>query len=52
VVNNVELMAAEKIGRETVTYVGNIYKYYLAYQLIEEEHAQRQKTKQEIRQGN
>jgi len=50
--NNVELMAAEKIGRETVTYVGNIYKYYLAYQLIEEEHAQRQKTKQEIRQAN
>jgi membrane-bound lytic murein transglycosylase MltF len=50
--NNVELMAAEKIGRETVTYVSNIYKYYLAYQLIEEEHAQRQKTKQAIRQGN
>jgi membrane-bound lytic murein transglycosylase MltF len=47
--NNVELMAAEKIGRETVTYVGNIYKYYLAYELIEEEHAQRQKTKQAVK---
>jgi membrane-bound lytic murein transglycosylase MltF len=50
--NNVELMAAEKIGRETVTYVGNIYKYYLAYQLIEEGRAQRQKIKETIKQGN
>jgi len=28
---NVELVAAEKIGRETVQYVSNIYKYYIAY---------------------
>jgi len=39
--NNVELIAAEKIGRETVTYVSNIYKYYLAYQLIMEEEKER-----------
>jgi membrane-bound lytic murein transglycosylase MltF len=39
--NNVELIAAEKIGRETVTYVSNIYKYYLAYQLIVEEQKER-----------
>jgi len=32
--NNVELVAAKRIGRETVTYVANIYKYYLAYQLM------------------
>jgi membrane-bound lytic murein transglycosylase MltF len=32
--NNVELMAAKRIGRETVTYVANIYKYYLAYQMM------------------
>ena len=32
--NNVELIAAKKIGRETVTYVSNIYKYYLAYQMM------------------
>jgi membrane-bound lytic murein transglycosylase MltF len=32
--NNVELVAARRIGRETVTYVSNIYKYYLAYQLM------------------
>jgi len=47
--NNVELIAAEKIGRETVTYVSNVYKYYLAYQLIEEERAERQKTKEAIK---
>jgi len=33
---NVEYVAAEKIGAETVTYVGNIYKYYIAYHLIME----------------
>jgi membrane-bound lytic murein transglycosylase MltF len=31
--NNVELMVAEDIGQETVTYVSNIYKYYVAYKL-------------------
>ena len=28
---NVEQIASERIGRETVTYVANIYKYYIAY---------------------
>jgi membrane-bound lytic murein transglycosylase MltF len=49
--NNVELMAAEKVGRETVMYVSNIYKYYLAYQMIEEERAEREKTKAAIKEG-
>jgi membrane-bound lytic murein transglycosylase MltF len=31
---NVEIMAAKRIGRETVQYVSNIYKYYVAYRLI------------------
>jgi membrane-bound lytic murein transglycosylase MltF len=31
---NVEQIASERIGRETVTYVSNIYKYYVAYQLM------------------
>ena len=31
---NVEIIAAEKIGRETVQHVSNIYKYYVAYRLI------------------
>ena len=31
---NVEYAAAAKVGRETVTYVANIAKYYYAYRLI------------------
>ncbi len=31
--DNVEVIAAKRIGRETVQYVANIYKYYLAYRL-------------------
>jgi len=46
--NNVEYIAAEKIGRETVTYVSNIYKYYVAYKLIQEQTLSRQKAKQEV----
>lgn len=33
---NVENAAAEIVGRETVQYVGNIYKYYVAYSLLME----------------
>jgi membrane-bound lytic murein transglycosylase MltF len=33
---NVEQIASERIGRETVTYVANIYKYYVAYRLASE----------------
>jgi membrane-bound lytic murein transglycosylase MltF len=43
--NNVEVIASERIGRETVQYVSNIYKYYLAYQMVMEQEAQRQKAK-------
>ena len=32
--NNVEIIASEEIGRETVQYVSNIYKYYLAYKMV------------------
>ncbi|MGE5199421.1 MAG: transglycosylase SLT domain-containing protein [Rhodospirillaceae bacterium] len=46
--NNVEVIAAESIGRETVQYVSNIYKYYLAYQLFMEQRDQRMKARQEI----
>jgi membrane-bound lytic murein transglycosylase MltF len=31
--NNVELVAARRVGQETVVYVRNIYKYYVAYRL-------------------
>jgi len=46
--NNVEVIAAEKIGRETVTYVSNIYKYYIAYSLVTEEQEERKKALEEI----
>jgi membrane-bound lytic murein transglycosylase MltF len=37
--NNVERVAAVRVGQETVRYVRNIYKYYIAYKLIEEDQA-------------
>jgi membrane-bound lytic murein transglycosylase MltF len=33
---NVEVVAAREIGRETVQYVANIFKYYLAYRMVTE----------------
>jgi len=42
---NVERIASERIGRETVTYVSNIYKYYVAYRLIADEQAKRSALK-------
>ncbi len=41
--HNVEYVAAEKIGAETVTYVANIYKYYIAYRLILDQRAAKAK---------
>ena len=32
--SNVEVAAAKMIGRETVEYVNNIFKYYIAYSLV------------------
>jgi membrane-bound lytic murein transglycosylase MltF len=43
--NNVELVAAQAIGRETVQYVSNIYKYYLAYKMLSEQRDEREKAK-------
>jgi membrane-bound lytic murein transglycosylase MltF len=43
---NVELIAAQQIGRETVTYVKNIYKYYVAYRLTLEQRDQNDRTRQ------
>ena len=47
--NHVEVVAAEKIGRETVQYVSNIYKYYLAYTMIMEQSEKREKARQEVK---
>jgi membrane-bound lytic murein transglycosylase MltF len=46
---NVEQIASERIGRETVTYVSNIYKYYVAYRLVTEENARRAAAKASIK---
>ena len=43
--DNVELIAAKEIGRETVQYVSNIYKYYIAYRLIVDQHLKKGVTK-------
>jgi len=32
--NNVELVVAAKVGKEPVDYVGNIYRYYIAYKRV------------------
>ena len=39
--DNVEVIAAKEIGRETVRYVRNVFKYYVAYQLSWEDQAKR-----------
>jgi len=38
---NVERVASERIGRETVTYVSNIFKYYVTYKLLADQQARR-----------
>lgn len=48
---HVELVTADKIGAETVTYVSNIYKYYLAYKLVQEEEAERERAKDAMKKG-
>ena len=49
--NNVEHIAAERIGRETVQYVSNIYKYYVAYQLTLQEAAEKKAALEGIKKG-
>ena len=39
---NVELVVAQEIGRETVQYVGNVYKYYIGYKLVSERQRSRE----------
>jgi len=47
--HNVEYVAAKRIGQETVTYVSNIYKYYVAYRLIMESQQAREQMKQKMK---
>jgi membrane-bound lytic murein transglycosylase MltF len=46
---NVERIASERIGRETVTYVSNIYKYFVAYRLVAEEVERREAAKAQMK---
>ena len=48
---NVELVAAEKIGSETVNYVSNIYKYYTTYKLIQDQDEERRKAREGVKKG-
>lgn len=43
---NVEVIAAKEIGRETVQYVANIYKYYVAYRLSAKQMTARKEERQ------
>ena len=45
---NVERVASERIGRETVTYVSNIYKYYITYRLLTDQIDRRRAAKAEV----
>jgi hypothetical protein len=45
---NVERVASEWIGRETVTYVSNIYKYYITYRLLSAQRDRREAAKAAI----
>jgi membrane-bound lytic murein transglycosylase MltF len=47
--NNVEIVAARRIGGQTVQYVSNIYKYYIAYKLIAEAEEERAKAMEDLR---
>ena len=49
---NVERIASERIGRETVTYVSNIYKYYVTYRLLTAQREARDAAKAKLRKGD
>ena len=46
--DNVEIAAAKVIGRETVQYVANILKYYVAYSLTIQQRISREKARDKI----
>jgi membrane-bound lytic murein transglycosylase MltF len=49
--NNVEMIAAARIGTETVTYVANIYKYYVAYKLVAAREEEKRKARESLQDG-
>jgi membrane-bound lytic murein transglycosylase MltF len=49
---NVEYVVAQRIGEETVSYVANIFKYYIAYQLLADAQRDRGAARQGIQAGS
>ena len=49
---NVEYVVAEKVGQEPVTYVANIFKYYLAYQRVAAAKQDRDAARQSVERGD
>lgn len=47
---NVERVVADQVGQEPVRYVSNIFKYYVAYKLVEDQNNERSKIKENIHQ--
>ena len=45
---HVKMVAAKRIGRETVQYVSNIYKYYTAYRLIMDKLQRKEEAKKKM----
>lgn len=48
--NNVEVLVSQSVGQETVNYVSNIFKYYIAYKRIEDQRLAREQAKQQLMQ--
>lgn len=46
---NVEVAAGKVTGQETVRYVGNIYKYFLAYRMVMEREEERERARHRLR---
>jgi len=44
--NIVEISAARVLGRETVQYVSNIYKYYIPYVIADQRHKKEAQARQ------
>ncbi|MCO4294427.1 transglycosylase SLT domain-containing protein [Solitalea sp. MAHUQ-68] len=49
--NNVEIIASEKIGLETTTYVRNVLKYYCSYKLMQARREEVHEQKKELVEG-
>src|SRR5262249_59165411 len=45
---NVEQVASDRIGSETVNYVSNIYKYYTAYKLLVAQDEERRQARESV----